>query len=103
VRVAVRSFERGAAVLDQVPHDDVTRGLADTEQDRHHPLLLVGLAVLDLLVIHPFEEGNGRLARIVTNALLSQAGYGLTRYVTSSIRRHGGSRSPTSAQRCRGG
>jgi Fic family protein len=49
---------------------------------RHHPLLLVGLFVLDFLVIHPFEDGNGRVARILTNALLDDAGYGVARYVS---------------------
>lgn len=60
----------------------VSRYVAQREQDKHHPLLLVGLAVLDLLVIHPFEDGNGRVARILANALLSEAGYGVARYVS---------------------
>lgn len=49
---------------------------------RHHPVLLVGLFALDLLVIHPFEDGNGRVARAVTNALLIDAGYTVPRYVS---------------------
>ncbi|MEU6997173.1 Fic family protein [Nonomuraea sp. NPDC046570] len=48
----------------------------------HHPVLLVGLFVLDLLVIHPFEDGNGRVARVLTNALLADAGYGVVTYVS---------------------
>jgi len=44
------------------------------------PSCLVGLFVLDLLVIHPFEDGNGRVARAVTNALLADAGYDVVRY-----------------------
>lgn len=54
----------------------------ERERDAHHPLLLVGLFVLDLLVIHPFDDGNGRVARILTNALLADAGYGVARYVS---------------------
>jgi Fic family protein len=48
----------------------------------HHPVLLVGLAVLDLLVIHPFADGNGRVARALTNALLIDAGYEVCRWVS---------------------
>lgn len=48
----------------------------------HHPVLLVGLFVLDLLTIHPFDDGNGRVVRAVTNALLDDAGYTVGRYVS---------------------
>jgi Fic family protein len=53
-----------------------------TRAAHHHPVLLVGLFVLDLLVIHPFEDGNGRVARALTNALLLDAGYTVSRYVS---------------------
>jgi Fic family protein len=49
---------------------------------RHHPVLLIGLFVLDLLVIHPFADGNGRVARALTNALLVDAGYEVCRWVS---------------------
>lgn len=48
----------------------------------HHPVLLIGLFVLDLLVVHPFEDGNGRVARAITNALLIEQGYTVSRYVS---------------------
>ena len=48
----------------------------------YHPVLLSGLFVLDLLVIHPFEDGNGRVARLLTGAMLSEHGYTVGRYVS---------------------
>lgn len=47
----------------------------------HHPVLLTGAYVLDLLVIHPFDNGNGRVARLATSALLLRSGFDVLRYV----------------------
>jgi len=40
------------------------------------------LFILDLLVIHPFEDGNGRVARVLTSAMLIERGYTVGRYVS---------------------
>jgi Fic family protein len=48
----------------------------------HHPVLLSGLFILDLLVIHPFEDGNGRVARVLANAMLIEHGYTVGRFVS---------------------
>jgi Fic family protein len=48
----------------------------------HHPVLLTGLYILDFLVIHPFVDGNGRVARLLTSAMLSEHGYTVGRYVS---------------------
>lgn len=45
-------------------------------------LLLTGAYVLDFLCIHPFLDGNGRMARLLTLLLLYRAGYGVGRYVS---------------------
>jgi len=47
-----------------------------------HPVLLVAAFALDLLSIHPFADGNGRTARLATNAELLDRGYGVVRYVS---------------------
>lgn len=45
-------------------------------------LLLIPLAVLDFLCIHPFADGNGRTARLLTMLLLYRAGYEVGRYIS---------------------
>jgi Fic family protein len=42
---------------------------------RLHPLLIIALFVVVFLEIHPFQDGNGRLSRVLTTLLLLQAGY----------------------------
>jgi Fic family protein len=41
----------------------------------HHPLFVIGVFIVRFLAIHPFQDGNGRLARVLTNLLLLRAGY----------------------------
>lgn len=45
------------------------------ELRRIHPLLIVAVFTVTFLEIHPFQDGNGRLSRILTTLLLLQAGY----------------------------
>ncbi|MEO7099936.1 MAG: Fic family protein [Luteolibacter sp.] len=40
-----------------------------------HPLLLIGVFVVVFLAIHPFQDGNGRLSRVLTTLTLLRAGY----------------------------
>jgi len=45
-----------------------------------HPLIVVGLFVVVFLEIYPFQDGNGRLSRVLTTLLLLQAGYSYAPY-----------------------
>ncbi|HZL00165.1 MAG TPA: Fic family protein [Caulobacteraceae bacterium] len=45
-----------------------------------HPLLLVAVFVVVFLEIHPFQDGNGRLSRVLTTLLLLRAGYAYVPY-----------------------
>lgn len=47
---------------------------------RLHPLLLIGIWGVVFLEIHPFQDGNGRLSRVLTSLLLLQAGYAYIPY-----------------------
>jgi len=52
------------------------------EKERFHPLLVITNFVIEFLKIHPFEDGNGRLSRILTNLLLLRSGYSFVHYVS---------------------
>lgn len=47
---------------------------------RLHSLIVIGIFVVVFLEIHPFQDGNGRLSRILTTLLLMQAGYAFVPY-----------------------
>ena len=49
---------------------------------KHHPLLIIGGFLVQFLQIHPFQDGNGRLSRILTNLLMLQAGYAFMPYIS---------------------
>ena len=49
---------------------------------QREPLLLIPLAVLDFLCIHPFADGNGRTGRLLTLLLLYRSGYDVGRYIS---------------------
>lgn len=45
-----------------------------------HPLIVIGIFIVFFLAIHPFQDGNGRLSRILTALLLLKSGYIYTPY-----------------------
>lgn len=45
-----------------------------------HPLLITGIFIVWFLAIHPFQDGNGRLSRILTTLLLLRHGYAYAPY-----------------------
>jgi len=46
------------------------------------PLLLIPIFILDFLCIHPFNDGNGRMSRLLTLLLLYRAGYIVGKYIS---------------------
>lgn len=53
-----------------------------SEEKKIHPLLAVGNFIVEFLNIHPFQDGNGRLSRILTNLLLLKEGYLYMPYIS---------------------
>lgn len=46
-----------------------------SDRNKQHPLLLIAVFIVVFLAIHPFTDGNGRMARLLTTLLLLRAGY----------------------------
>lgn len=51
-------------------------------EKRYHPLLVIANFVVEFLKIHPFQDGNGRISRVLTNLLMLQSGYLYMPYVS---------------------
>lgn len=51
-------------------------------EETMHPLLIVAVFVVTFLAIHPFQDGNGRLSRILTTLILLRAGYAYVPYAS---------------------
>ena len=52
------------------------------ENKKLDPLLLIPVFILDFLCIHPFDDGNGRMSRLLTLLLLYRQGYIVGKYIS---------------------
>lgn len=55
------------------------------ERAEYDPLLLIPMFILDFLCIHPFNDGNGRMSRLLTLLLLYRSGYIVGKYVSMEM------------------
>jgi len=51
-------------------------------EKKYHPLLIVANFSVEFLNIHPFQDGNGRISRVLTNLLMLKEGYLYTPYIS---------------------
>ena len=58
----------------------VTWARAAFEDQQLHPLLMIAIFTVVFLKIHPFQDGNGRLSRVLTTLLLLRSGYAYVPY-----------------------
>ncbi len=61
--------------------EDLNQGYRHALQ-QHDPLILIPNYVHDFLCIHPFMDGNGRIARLITVLLLYKNGFDVGRYIS---------------------
>ncbi|WP_042271273.1 Fic family protein [[Clostridium] dakarense] len=54
----------------------------EISKENVEPLILIGLFILDFLCIHPFNDGNGRMSRLLTLLLLYRSGYEVGRFIS---------------------
>jgi Fic family protein len=55
---------------------EIVQWLNETTQNKElHPLLSISIFIVVFLEIHPFQDGNGRLSRVLTTLLLLRSGY----------------------------
>lgn len=52
---------------------------------KYDPLLLIPMFILDFLCIHPFNDGNGRMSRLLTLLLLYRSGYIVGKYISMEM------------------
>ena len=61
-------------------HELVSWTNENLDSRKHHPLLTIAVFVVVFLEIHPFQDGNGRLSRMLTTLLLLRSGYAYVPY-----------------------
>lgn len=76
-------FQPVAAHLTPIAMSELSRNYAlALDQNKADPLVLVPLAMLDFLCVHPFPDGNGRMSRLLTLVLLYHFDYAVGRYIS---------------------
>lgn len=53
-----------------------------SKEEEYDSLLVIPMFILDFLCIHPFQDGNGRMSRLLTLLLLYRAGYIVGKYIS---------------------
>ena len=69
-------FETATPFETPLKMERLVRWTRETLEDKSlHPLIVIGVFIVTFLAIHPFQDGNGRLSRVLTSLLLLKSGY----------------------------
>lgn len=69
-------FETSSPFETPIRMRDLVEWAGNTYADKKlHPLLITAIFIVEFLAIHPFQDGNGRLSRVLTTWLLLRSGY----------------------------
>ncbi|MGP1413956.1 MAG: Fic family protein [Bacillales bacterium] len=74
-------FETPIAI--QALCDEYNKAIERKEVD---PLILIPIFIHDFLCIHPFNDGNGRMSRLLTTLLLYRSGYYVGKYISLELK-----------------
>lgn len=77
----VSPFETPIAI--QKLCDEYNKSIDAKEVD---PLILISIFIHDFLCIHPFNDGNGRMSRLLTTLLLYRSGYYIGKYISLELK-----------------
>lgn len=77
--IFVRNDESGGIVYEGADIDDVPELMHEfvrylNVENAHHPMVDAGMAHLNLVMVHPFRDGNGRMARCLQTLILARRG-----------------------------
>ena len=75
-------FKPVSAVATPQAMQNLVRRYESATKENREPLLVIPLLILDFLCIHPFRDGNGRIARLLTLLALYHAGYDVGRFIS---------------------
>ena len=62
--------------------NNICEAYNDALNDGIDPLLIMPMFILDFLCVHPFNDGNGRMSRLLTLLLLYKSGYIVGKYIS---------------------
>jgi Fic family protein len=82
-KVVKTMFETTPAFLTAKEMQELTEWTSYALEKNHfHQLLIIANFIIEFLKIHPFEDGNWRLSRVISNLFLLRSGYTFVQYVS---------------------